>query len=208
MKTKAIIRIVASVIFVTAGVACSNIANETAFSNQEAKIDSYVKQQVGMCDTLSVVKDGELTTFVLARRDGEEGPAKDTIEVTYGKYTTRLTLQRGKGDALLKRGSVTFYYAGFDFSKGNISNGGLFATNNESFASSANWDCVDTDPVTVKLSKTDMVDGLQKGLVGVREGEDCYILFSGKHGFGSRAVGTIPANAPLAFRVWVESVDN
>ena len=39
-------------------------------------------------------------------------------------------------------------------------------------------------------------------------GEECYVLFSGKLGFGSRIVGTIPRNSALAYHLWIKSVSN
>ena len=53
-----------------------------------------------------------------------------------------------------------------------------------------------------------MVTGLRNGLVGVKGGEECYILFSGKYGFGNKQSGTIPANSALVYHVWVESLSN
>ena len=44
------------------------------------------------------------------------------------------------------------------------------------------------------------------GLEGVRSGEDSYIIFSGRHGFGKKQVGTVPANAPLCYHIRVEEV--
>ena len=63
-------------------------------------------------------------------------------------------------------------------------------------------------PLEIDLTDKDVLDGLRYGLEGVREGEECYILFSGKYAFGKSKIGTIPANAPLAFRIWVQKVEN
>ena len=63
-------------------------------------------------------------------------------------------------------------------------------------------------PVMLNLGEDELVEGLRNGLRGVRGGEECYILFSGKYGFGKKAFGTIPANSALAYHVWVESVSN
>lgn len=63
-------------------------------------------------------------------------------------------------------------------------------------------------PVTRNLSSDKILVGLKNGLEGVQEGEDCYIFFSGKYAFGKEKIGTIPANAPLAFRVMVEAIEN
>jgi FKBP-type peptidyl-prolyl cis-trans isomerase len=60
----------------------------------------------------------------------------------------------------------------------------------------------------VRPSEGELVDGLRRGLPGVKAGDECYILFSGKYGFGDRILGTIPANAALAYHIWVQSISN
>ncbi|MDO5442790.1 MAG: FKBP-type peptidyl-prolyl cis-trans isomerase, partial [Bacteroidia bacterium] len=102
-------------------------------------------------------------------------------------------------------------YAGYDFTGGSISNSKLFATNSMDFALSAKWSLSDSTvfaPLTVNLADKGVIEGLRLGLEGVKEGEECYILFSGKLAFGKEKNGTIPANSPLAFRVWVQNVEN
>ena len=65
-----------------------------------------------------------------------------------------------------------------------------------------------TDPVTLELDKADIVEGLRMGLFGVKKGQECYIIFSGKYGFGSKPIGTIPANSALLYHIWVENIEN
>ena len=87
----------------------------------------------------------------------------------------------------------------------------MFATNDPDIAASAKWDLSDSTaflPVSVTLGKDKLVRGLELGLNGVRTGEDCFIFFSGKHGFGKRQIGTIPANAALCYHVRVEEVND
>ena len=50
------------------------------------------------------------------------------------------------------------------------------------------------------------MEGLRKGLLGVKAGEICYIVFSGKYGFGDEIIGSIPANSALIYQIWVESL--
>ena len=61
---------------------------------------------------------------------------------------------------------------------------------------------------TLKLDDKDIVPGLRRGLAGVKEGQECFILFSGKYGFGKHELGTIPANAALVYHIKVESISN
>ena len=62
--------------------------------------------------------------------------------------------------------------------------------------------------LTINMKEYELVPGLRSGLIGVRSGEECQILFTGKYGFGNKAFGTIPANSPLVYRIWVESISN
>ena len=105
--------------------------------------------------------------------------------------------------------AVAFYYAGYVFN-GNISSSNLFATNHEPTATSSSFNAPGF-PLEVRIedmSDSQLLKGLYNGLVGVQAGEECVILFSGKYGFGKKAVGTIPANSALAYHIWVESINN
>jgi hypothetical protein len=72
------------------------------------------------------------------------------------------------------------------------------------------WELTDADYglLTLDISSADLIDGLRDGLTGVRSGEHCEILFSGKYGFGKRPFGIVPANTALLFEIWVEAVSN
>ena len=58
------------------------------------------------------------------------------------------------------------------------------------------------------LAKTRLIEGLRKGLIGVKGGEECEIMFSGQYAFGDNEFGTIPANSALLYYIWVEAVSN
>jgi FKBP-type peptidyl-prolyl cis-trans isomerase len=58
------------------------------------------------------------------------------------------------------------------------------------------------------LAESDLIQGLSDGLTGVKSGEHCQILFSGKYGYGKKPFGTIPANSAVLFEIWVEAVSN
>ena len=58
------------------------------------------------------------------------------------------------------------------------------------------------------MAKDKLLEGLRNGLIGVRNGEQCKILFSGKYGFGDEEFGIIPTNSALAYEIWVEAVSN
>lgn len=92
--------------------------------------------------------------------------------------------------------------------QGNASGISLFATNHYATAMMSGWTLSEGDyaPLTADLGSGDLIDGLQAGLVGVRAGEVCDILFSGKLGLGKKPLGTVPANSALLYRIWVVSV--
>lgn len=167
-------------ICLTAG-ACVKEKLEVTYSSQESKIDSYIeKNRVSDTDTLRVVRNGG---------------------------SNRLVLKEGEGQELNSQGSVSFYYAGYIFT-GTPSK--LFITNHQTTAESAGWSVTDPDYeiFEINMGDTELIDGLRKGLIGVKAGEECEIVFSGKYGFGNKTFGIIPANSALLYKIWVVGVSN
>ncbi len=160
--------------------ACKKEERALMFANQETKIESFVSKC--LADTTAV-------------------------RVEYNGGSVRLVLTEGDDVDLNSRGTVTFLYAGYDFTSGNINQTKMFVTNNPALS----WNVSDStvfQPVRVSMADGSLMEGLQKGLEGVRAGEECYIIFSGKYGLGKNRLGTIPANAPLAFHLWIQTVEN
>ena len=178
---------IAYILFLAAALlsaSCTKESRELLYATQEGKIESFVNKQLASNPDARVVHNGGATRVV-------------TVE--------------GEGVELTARGKAAIYYAGYNFTSGQVSNSSLFATNSRDFASSAGWKLTDDSVfgvLEIDLTDKDILRGLRDGLEGVREGEECYILFSGKYAFGKSKIGTIPANSPLAFRVWVQSVEN
>lgn len=132
-----------------------------------------------------------------------------TVEYLGG--TVRVTVVQGEGEALRKDGSVSFYYAGHYVNGSSLNVNNLFATNYELFASTSKWNVTDTTAFTIKtltLSEEKVVEGLKTGLEGVRAGDECYVIFNGKHGFGKGLTGIIPSNSALAYHLWIRGVSN
>ena len=121
----------------------------------------------------------------------------------------RLIVVEGTGEELAYNGNVSFYYAGYTFS-GSFSASNLFITNHEATANQSGWNLTDADyqVYEINLGSAELLQGLKDGLVGVKAGEECEILFSGKHAFGNMPFGTIPANSALLFKIWVVGVSN
>ena len=157
---------------------------DTLFANQEAKIESFVEKQLSSNPDTRVVHTGS---------------------------ATRLVLVEGEGPELTPRGKAKVNFAGYSFNSGSIGSSTLFATNNRDIASASGWTLSDEsvyEALELDLTDKGLLQGLRDGMEGVREGEECYILFNGKYAFGKSKIGTIPANAALAFRIWVLSVEN
>ena len=160
--------------------ACKKEERELLFANQETKIGTFV--------------DKCLSDSTATRAE-------------YNGGAVRLVLTEGRDVDLNARGRVTFLYAGYNFTSGSVSQSNMFATNNPALS----WDVSDStvfQPVTADMAEGNLMEGLQNGLIGVKAGEECYIIFSGKYGMGKNRIGTIPANAPLAFHLWIQNVEN
>jgi len=163
---------------------CTSESLKTTFSKQETNIETYLTNQLSADSTYYVVSNGG---------------------------SQRLVVSPGSGDSLSSSGTVSFYYAGYVLKSSTISSSNLFATNDTTIANYANWNISDSTlfhPDTVNLSDGTLVEGLRDGIIGVQAGEECYVLFSGKYGFGSHVLGTIPANSALVYYLRIESVSN
>ena len=164
---------------------CKKQNLETTYSSQEDNIDSFIEG--------------------LSSQD----PAP---RIVHNGGSNRVVLTEGSGEELRKGGTVSFYYAGYIFSGSSAPTASnLFATNREETATESGWTLTSPDYGILTLTLDEdagLVEGLMKGLEGVRGGEICYIVFSGKYGFGDTIVGSIPANSALLYQIWVESLTN
>ncbi len=164
------------------GASCKKEQLAITYSNQEARIDKYIESEVG--------KDPAIT-------------------VTYNGGASRMTRVQGEGTALSADGHVSFHYAGYVFN-GSVSATSMFATNHQATAEQAGWNLTESDfsLFDTGLSDKKLLEGLRKGLEGVRAGEECEIMFSGKYGYGNKTFGIIPANSALLYKIWVVGVSN
>ena len=143
--------------------------------------------------------------FIQARADAGE------TEVVYNNGSARIIVQPGEGTPLSATGSLSFYFAGYLLTGSSISNAALFWTNRKETAESARWSVTDSTVFTVEtrsLRDDALLPGLKDGLTGVQKGEECYIAFSGKHGYGKKLHGTISAKSALVYHIWVEDTAN
>lgn len=163
---------------------CTKEEREKMYADQEKKIESFVDTQK---------------------------KSHPDVRVEYNNGSTRVVVTEGSGLELNARGKASILFAGYDFTSGNLSAQTMFATNNYEFAMSNKWNLTDEsvfEAIEIDMKDKDIIEGLISGLEGVREGEECYILFTGKYAFGKNELGTIPANAPLAYRIWVQTIEN
>ena len=169
--------------------ACNKQSVQMAYDKQEANIDKFVEAQCKADTTATVTyKDGTVR-IVLHDTLSREGILADTLRTG---------------------GTVSFYYAGYTLTGATVSSANLFATNHKATADASGWRITDTTAFRIETTTLDdrLLDGLQRGLEGVRDQDECYILFSGKYAYGSRKQGTIPARSALVYHIWVSSISN
>ena len=167
---------------------CTKQAIQLTYDKQEANIDKVVE---------AVLKQDEAAT------------------VDYPDGVVRIRLSASTSDEgdpqLEKGGTISFYYGGYTLPSTSISTSNLFATNLKDLAEASGWGNVDESVFEVEevvIGKGELVPGLEKGLVGVRKGDNVLILFSGKYGWGNHSKGIVPARSALAWQIWVEDVSN
>ena len=178
--------IIMAAMVMTTGISCIKAKLEVTYTNQESKIDQYINS--------NKYTDSSKT---------------DSLRVVYNGGSSRLVMTEGTGEELTSKGTVAFYYAGYVFT-GSKSASGLFTTNHQETAKSAGWNLTDEDfsIYQINMSDAQLLEGLRHGLLGVKGGEHCQILFTGKYGFGNEEFGIIPANSALLYEIWVEAVSN
>lgn len=173
------IKILAAAVLALSLSSCMKSKLEVTYNDQESRIDTYIASK------------GE--NYRSLRNGG----------------ANRLVLKEGEGEELKADGFVSFYYAGYTFNGGyNPSN--LFITNHQATAEQVGWELTDADFQLYEINLKDarLIQGLKDGLLGVKAGEECEIIFSGKYGFGDENFGIIPANSALLYKIWVVGVAN
>lgn len=225
-------KIFAALLLCISILSCVKEKLETTYNKQDTQIDSYITKNstikrtgkvVSKIDSITLTdsvfeysysEDSIKTDSILVRIDTtfrvdttfKDTTWTDSLRVAYNRGSARIVKKEGNGEELNANGAVSFYYAGYVFA-GNTS---LFATNHQQTAETSKFNLSDQDfnIFEVNLGDGEMVEGLRNGLEGVKAGEECEILFSGKYGFGKHTFGTIPANSALLYKIWVVGVSN
>ena len=179
-------------LFLAAGLAlaliagCTKQALQATYDKQSAYIESFIQTQL-KADTTATLRENGGSYRVLVH---------DTLDV--------------RRDSLREGGLVSLYYACFTLTGNSINRSNLVATNLKEMARSVNWNLTDTTrykPDTLRLDNS-VLPGLRNGLLGVQAGDQGYILFTGKYGYGNTERGMIPARSALIYQIWIENVKN
>ena len=181
---------------------------EETYSRQETQIDTYLtRNRVVKRDSIQIIITPNADDPTKNDTTKVKVEWEDTLDVVYNNGAARLIKTEGTGPELTENGAVSFYYAGYIFSSSPST---LFATNHRETAEGAEFELTDADYELIEadMTKARMIDGLRNGLIGVRSGEECEIVFSGKDGFGDEIFGTIPVNSALLYKIWVVGVSN
>lgn len=63
-----------------------------------------------------------------------------------------------------------------------------------------------SDERTVCVDSDNLVEGLEKGLVGAALGEESYIVFSAEYGYYKASVGVVPPMSALIYRTLIREI--
>ena len=166
--------------------ACTKQSLQTTYDKQAGYIESFVQGKMKSDSTATLRENGGSYRLLV----------HDTLDV--------------RRDSLREGGLVSLYYACFTLPGNSVSAGNLVATNLKQMAQAAGWNLTDTTRYkldTLRLDNT-LVPGLHNGLMGVQAGDEGYILFTGKYGYGNTERGTIPAKSALVYQIWIENIKN
>ena len=159
-------------------ISCANEDKKLTIADQEAAIDSYISQNYA--------------NNTVVRRNGSNRVILDSTSVNIP-------------DSLMYGDSLYFYYAGYIFTN---SPSRLFSTNNYDVAEESGFVISNRDYSVRKIlyNKGCMVNGLENGMYGVKDGGHYLILFSAQYGFYDSYVYNIPKLSALAYEIWVDRV--
>jgi FKBP-type peptidyl-prolyl cis-trans isomerase len=201
-------KIILLLILCMSAASCVKDKLEETYSRQETQIDTYLtRNRVVKRDSIQIIITPNADDPTKNDTTKVKVEWEDTLDVVYNNGAARLIKTEGTGPELTENGAVSFYYAGYIFSSSPST---LFATNHRETAEGAKFELTDADYELIEadMTKARMIDGLRNGLIGVRSGEECEIVFSGKYGFGDEIFGTIPVNSALLYKIWVVGVSN
>lgn len=100
--------------------------------------------------------------------------------------------------------AVSINYSGYTL------DGKVFDTNVKDIAKKAKLDTVIRSfrPLEFVVGESNLIEGLNSGLVGINEGDSATIIFPSSIGFGGNAFGTVESWSPLAYDIKLIKVNN
>ena len=163
---------------------CAKQSLQTTYDKQTDYIEKFISSQMSSDATATLTRNGGAYRLTL----------HDTMD------PTRDSLKWGQ--------RVSLYYGCFTLTSANLTTTNLVATNLKELAVQAKWTLTDESRFkldTVTLNSA-LVPGLADGLAGVQPGDEGYILFTGKYGYGKSSRGTIPALSALAYYILIDEI--
>lgn len=170
------LQVLAGALLCAAALSCAKEDKNIQIANQESMIDKYI-QNLG-----------------------------DKYQVVRNSGSNRVIVTPGTGTETLEKGdSLYYYYSGYIFvSSGK---GTIFVTNRAEDAAKFNIEPLPgLGPAKIKFGEESMVSGLSNGLVGVKAGENCNIIFSAQYGYYDSVVGVVPSLSPLFYDIIIERI--
>ncbi|MCF0177938.1 MAG: FKBP-type peptidyl-prolyl cis-trans isomerase [Bacteroidales bacterium] len=127
-----------------------------------------------------ITQDKEIETFIQTN-------FPDCPVVVNGGVS-RVTVVETTGKMAKKGDSVSFSYTAYILSSGK---GIQFA---------------EGEYETV-LGKGNLLEGLEKGIEGMKKGEEAYILFSGRYSYRKKTIGAVPSMSALIYCITLHDIN-
>jgi len=181
--------LLAGILALAVTAACSKLSVKSTYDKQATYIEGFISAQMTKDPKATLTRNGGAFRLTL----------HDTLDRVYGQR-----------DSLRQGGTAAVWYACYTLTGSSLNSNNLVATNVRMLATSAGWNLSDTLRYKLDTLRLDgaLVRGLQDGLYGVQQYDECVILFTGEFGFGNFERGTIPARSALAYQFWIENIEN
>lgn len=191
---------------------CMKESTKTLYARQETNIETLVAAQQKANENYTVTTRDGSTRLTLAVGEGDELTDDKIISFYYAGYVLSGSSLPAASALFATNSEEVATAAKWDLTKADETGADVSgdASADASEDAAAEEVVEEPDPryeiLTVRLSEARFIEGLHNGLLGVKGGEECWIFFSGQHGFGDRKIGMIPANSAIAYHIWVHSV--
>lgn len=191
-----ITHILVSAFLVTASIGCATENRNLTYAKQEESIDKYISSNFS-----------DESKYIISRCNGSNRIT--VIPQPEDPQDPQAASAASQTDTVRANSTVTFDYAAYIL-ESTFPPRTLFSTSIEEIAQAAGlWgDDTTFTPVTVNVKTGDLLEGLRRALPGAAQDEECYILFSGKYGFGYLDINKVPKMSPLIYHIWIRKIEN